>query len=165
MKRSPTTLPLRHANTSMVTTWIRAETESRRRVCGLYVKRNDFYGPSQLAPDNVRRNTYTCIYRPADAARISAPLPLNHTSQFACAFSIALARASRRASRKREFATGGTTSHSHTQFPSQSAPTGYAMSRHTGANRGRFRAEGSDADCGIRLTAGEPAGSIQRLCR
>jgi len=46
----------------MVTTRNRAETESRRRVCCLHDKRNGFYGPSQLAPDNVRQNTYTCIF-------------------------------------------------------------------------------------------------------
>ena len=46
----------------MVTTWIRAETEPRRRVCCLHDKGNNFYGPSQLASDDVRQNAYTCIF-------------------------------------------------------------------------------------------------------
>ena len=52
MKRSPATFPLRHANTSMVTTWIRAETKSRRRVWFLNDNHNSLYGPSQLAPES-----------------------------------------------------------------------------------------------------------------
>ena len=75
VQRSPATLPLRHANTSMVTTWIPVETESRRRVWFLNDKHNLFYGPSQLALDYIRQNTYTCIFEQAASWLILSLFP------------------------------------------------------------------------------------------